>query len=123
MQLEVVGTDQPVAQLRHRPEEAHHEVVRGLLVQLTRRPRLLDPATRDHDDAVGHLHRLLLIVGDEDGRNVHLVVQAAQPLAELLAHLGVEGAERLVEEQHLGLDGEGARQRHALPLPTGELRR
>ena len=34
---------------------------------------------------------------------VHLVVQAAQPGAELLAHGGVERAERLVEEQHLRL--------------------
>ena len=35
----------------------------------------------------------------------------------------VEGAERLVEEQHAGLDGQRAGQRHALALATRQLRR
>ena len=50
-------------------------------------------------------------------------MQPAQPAAQLLAHLGVERAERLVEQQHLRLDGERARQRHALALSARELRR
>ena len=50
-------------------------------------------------------------------------MQAAQPAAQFLAHLGVERAEGLVEQQHLGLDGQGARQCDALPLAAGELRR
>ena len=54
---------------------------------------------------------------------VHLVVQAAQPDAQLLADARVERAERLVEQQHLRLDGERAGERHALPLAAGELRR
>src|SRR6185503_5203546 len=41
---------------------------------------------------------------------------------ELLAELQVERAERLVEEQHGGPVHERARKRHALLLPTGELR-
>ena len=49
------------------------------------------------------------------------VVQVAQPLAQLGAHLGVEGAEGLVEEQHLGLDGQGPGQGHALALAAREL--
>ena len=73
-------------------------------------------------DLVGDVHRLLLVVRDEDRRHVHLVVQAAQPGAQLLAHARVERAERLVEEEHLRLDGERARERHALPLAAGELR-
>ena len=40
----------------------------------------------------------------------------------LLAELEVEGAERLVEEEHAGPVDEGAGQRDALALPTGELR-
>src|SRR5206468_5906 len=35
----------------------------------------------------------------------------------------VERPERLVEQQHLGLDGEGAGEGHALALPAGQLRR
>ena len=60
---------------------------------------------------------------DEDRRHVHLVVEPAQPGAQLLADPGVERAERLVEEQHLRLDGERAGERHPLPLAAGELRR
>ncbi len=50
-----------------------------------------------------------------------VVVQVAEPGAELLADLGVEGAEGLVEEEDPGLDGEGAGERHPLPLAPGEL--
>ena len=39
-----------------------------------------------------------------------------QPLAQLGAYLGVERAERLVEQQHPRLHGEGAGERHALAL-------
>ena len=51
------------------------------------------------------------------------VVDLAQPAAQLLAHLGVERAERLVEQQHPRLDRERAGERHALALAAGELGR
>ena len=54
---------------------------------------------------------------------MQLVVQLPQPAAQLLAHLGVEGAERLVQQQHLGLHRQGARQGDPLTLTTGELGR
>ena len=76
-----------------------------------------------HHDAVGELERLFLIVRHEDAGEVNLVVQPAQPAAQLLPDLGVERAERLVEQQHLRLDGQRARQRDALPLAARELRR
>ncbi len=66
---------------------------------------------------------LFLVVGDEQRGDVQLVVQAAQPAAQLLAHLGVERAERLVEQQHARLDGERAGERDALALAAGKLRR
>jgi len=34
-------------------------------------------------------------------------VQLAEPGPELLTHLGVEGTERLVQEEHPGFDGQG----------------
>ena len=49
-------------------------------------------------------------------------MQPAQPAAQLLAHLGVERAERLVEQQHARLDRQRPGQGHALPLAAGELR-
>ena len=77
-----------------------------------------------HDgQPVGHLHRLLLVVGDEHRGHVQGVVQVAEPLAQLGPHLSVESAEGLVEQQHLGLDGQGSGQGHALALAAGELRR
>ena len=95
----------------------------GALVELARRADLLDPAVVQDHDAVGDLHRLLLVVGDEDGRHVDLVVQPPQPRAQLGADLGVERAERLVEQQHARLDRQRAGERHALALAAGELRR
>jgi hypothetical protein len=110
-------------QLRDRADEAHHELVRRLLVELLRRAHLLDLPVVQHDDLLGDLHRLLLVVRHEHGRDVDLVVEAAQPGAQLLAHGGVERAERLVEQQHAGLHGERRGQRHALALAAGQLRR
>ena len=51
------------------------------------------------------------------------VVDLAQPAAQLAAHLGVERAEGLVEQQHAWARSPGAGQRHALALAAGELRR
>ena len=71
---------------------------------------------------VGDLHRLLLVVRDDDGRRVRLVVEPAEPVAQLGADARVERAERLVEQQHLRFGRERAGERHALPLAAGELR-
>ena len=95
----------------------------GLLVEVARRADLLDRAVVEDHDLLGDLHRLLLVVRDEHRRHVDLVVQAAQPGAQLLAHRGVERAEGLVEQQHPRLHRQRARQRHALALAAGELRR
>ena len=51
----------------------------------------------------------------------------ASTAAQQFAHRGgdghVQAGERLVEEQHIGLGGQRARQRDALGLPAGELAR
>ena len=94
-----------------------------LLIDFFRRSGLLDASLVEHDHAVGDLQRLLLIVGHEHGGDMDLVVQLAQPAPQLLADLGVERAERLVEQQDARLDGERARQRDALALAAGQLRR
>ena len=88
---------------------------------LVGRADLLDAALVQDGDAVGELQRLVLVVGDEDGGVAGRVVELAQPAAQLLAHLGVERAERLVEQQHPRLDRERAGQRDALALAAGEL--
>ena len=58
---------------------------------------------------------------DEYAGDVQLVMQASQPATQLLTHLCVERAERLVQQQYLRLDSEGARQCYTLALSAGKL--
>jgi hypothetical protein len=46
-----------------------------------------------------------MVVGDEQGRGAELLLQHADLLAQLQPDLGVQGGQRLVEQQHPGLDG------------------
>ena len=119
--LHVVRPHEVLAEPVDLADEAHHELVGGVLVEVVGAARLLDPALVHHHQLLGDVHRLLLVVGDEDRRHVHLVVEVAQPGAQVLADLGVERAEGLVEQQHLRLDRERPGQGHALALAAGEL--
>ena len=76
-----------------------------------------------HRDVIGDFERLVLIVRHEDAGDADLVVQLPQPAPQLQTNLRVERAERFVQEQDARLDGERARQRDALALAAGELRR
>jgi hypothetical protein len=59
-------------------------------------------------------------VGDEDEGDAE-PLQRLQLLLHLLAQLQVERAQRLVQQQHLGLVDQRARQRHALALAARKL--
>ena len=120
-QLEVVRPDVRVAEPVDGSDERHHELVLGALVELPGRGHLLDPAAVHHDDLVGDLHRLLLVVRHDQRRRPRLVVQAPQPQAQLLTDACVESAERLVQQQYPRIDRERARETHALALAAGEL--
>ena len=117
------GRTSRVAEAHRVADEAQDELRGGSVVELGRRADLLEPAVVEDGDPVGDLHRLLLVVRDEHRRHVHLLVQAAQPVAQLGAHAGVERAERLVEQEDARLRGERARESHPLPLAARELRR
>ena len=58
---------------------------------------------------------------DENGGDFLHLVELAQPAAQVAADDGVEGAERLVEQQNAGLAGQRPGQRDALALAAGEL--
>ena len=75
--------------------------VLGPRIERMRIVDLLDAALVHHRDAVGGDHRLGLVVGDVDRGDAELVVQAPDLEAHLLAQIGVEVGERLVEQQHL----------------------
>ena len=84
---------------------------------------LLDLSLIHDHDAVGQLECFLLVVRDKHARHLDSAVQTPEPAPQFLSHLRVEGTERLVEQQHLGLDCERPRQSDALPLSAGELGR
>ena len=71
--------------------------------------------------AVGH--RLGLVVRDVDGGVAVGIVQAPHLEAHLLAQVGIEVGERLVEQQRVRLDDQRAGERDALLLAAGKLRR
>ena len=60
-------------------------------------------------------------MGDVDEGDPDLALDRLQLGLHLLAQLQVEGAERLVEQQHLGPVDDRPRQRHPLSLAAGEL--
>ena len=74
-----------------------------------------------HGDPVAHRQRLLLVVGHvhEGDADVHL--DALELDLEALAQLEVEGAERLIEEQDVGLVDERSSERDSLLLAARQL--
>ena len=103
--------------------EAGDERVARLLVELARRAFLRDHRPVHHDDAVGDGHRLGLVVRDVDDGEAQTLLQVADLLAHLAAQPRVEVRQRLVEQQHLRLEHERARDGDALLLAAGELGR
>ncbi len=90
-------------------------------VQLGGGGALLQPAGPQDGDPVGHRQRLLLVVGDEQGGDPQLLLEAADLLAQRQPHLGVQRGQRLVEQQDARLEGERAGERDALLLAAGHL--
>ena len=91
------------------------------LVELARRGDLDEPAAIHHRDAVGHGHRLLLVVRDDEEGGAEPDLDVHELELGLLAQLPVERRERLVEEQHLRLLRQRAGERDPLALSAGEL--
>ena len=104
-----------------RPDEACDEKVGGGAEDLGRGAGLFDPAVAHDDDLVGQRHRLDLVMGDVD----HGVAQAAVEFLDLgphlVAQLGVEVRERLVEEEDARFAHHGAAHGDALALAAGQL--
>ena len=94
----------------------------GLQVKTLGRAHLLHPSLVEDDDLIGHLESFPLIVGHEQAGHMDLVVQLSQPGAKLIADLGVQGSERLVQKQNLRARRQRPRQCNPLPLPPGEPR-
>ena len=106
-----------------RADEARDEQAVRPVVEIERRADLGDRAPVEHDDLVGHGHRLDLVVGDVDHRRLEGVVQFADLDPHLHAQCRVEIAERLVEQERLRLAHDRAPDGDTLPLAAGELAR
>ncbi|MNY74603.1 hypothetical protein D3C86_2136690 [compost metagenome] len=63
-----------------------------------RRADLLDLALVHHHDPVGERQRLRLGMGDEDEGDAERLLQQLQFALDCLAQVGIERAERLVEQ-------------------------
>ena len=74
----------------------------------------------DHD-AIGELIRLGEIVGHHDGRLAPVPNRSREIIAELTSERSVERRKGLVEQQQIGVRGEGSAERHALLLAAREL--
>ena len=82
-----------------------------------------DPAgvAAEHDDPLAEEDRLLDVVGDHDHGDAGVGPDLADEDLHVLLGLHVQRAERLVEQQHLGLAGQRPGDRDPLPLAAGEL--
>ena len=92
------------------------------VIDLGRRRHLQQLALAHHADAVAQHHGLGLVVGDVEAGHAGLLQDAAQLVAQADAQLGVEVAERLVEQDELRPVDQASRQRHALHLAARQRR-
>src|SRR2546427_753424 len=115
------GRDHPARQEIRDADEVGDEVGAGPRVDLLWAPDLLDPAVPHHRDAVGDRERLLLIVGDVEGRDPEVLLDPADLAAKTEPDLRVERRERLVEQEDLRAAGERAGERDPLLLAAREL--
>src|SRR5215211_6098061 len=69
---------------------------------------------REHDDPVRQVDRLVDVVGHEQHGHAELLADAQHEVLQVAARLRVDGRERLVHQQDLGLVGERPRDRHPL---------
>ena len=90
-------------------------------VDLRRLVELLHAAVVHHRDPVRQRERLGLVVRHVDERDADLLLHVDELDLHLLAQLGVERRQRLVEQQHRRMRDERAGDRDALLLAAREL--
>jgi len=106
-----------------RPQEGGDKFCLWVLVEILRGAHFDEAAETHHADAVAQVKGLFLVVGHQDGGHTELALDGLQAAAQVHADLGIQGAQRLIEQQHVGLQGQGAGKCHALLLAAGKLAR
>jgi len=69
---------------------------------------------RENQDAITQPHRLPGVVRDKEDGQAVLAPQPLELLVEQVAGDGVEGGERLIHQEHIGVLGESSSERDAL---------
>ena len=95
--------------------------VDGLAVHRGRGVGLDDPAVPHDRDAVGHGHRLALVVGHEERGRPGGPERVHDSVAGLGPQGGVQGRERFVQQEQGRAGGQRPRERDPLLLPAREL--
>ena len=101
--------------------EVAHVVVGGMSDDILGRPDLDDAPVLHDRDAGPQPDGLVQIVGDEEGRLVQLLGELEELVLQLTADQGIEGAEGLVHQEHIGIRGECAGEPHPLLHAAGQL--
>ena len=102
-------------------DERPHVVVGRCSDDLGRRADLHEAPVAHDGDAVAEAQRLDEVVGDEDHRRGHLAAEADDLVLHVPADDGIEGRERLVEQQQLRARGQRPGQADALLHPARQL--
>ena len=114
--VDAIRRGDPAGQQRGQPHELGHGPACRPLIQHVRRGDLQQTTVLEHRHPVGHGQRLFLVVGDQQRGGAETPLQGANLVAQIGAHIGVQGRERLVQQQGAGIDGQRARQRDTLLL-------
>ena len=109
--------------LRVRREERHRVRVERPAEELLRGRQLDDLAEVHHRDSVGDVADDGEVVGDEEVRQVEVLLQLDEEVQHLRLDRDVERRHRLVGDDELRPEHEGAREADALPLAAAELMR
>jgi hypothetical protein len=106
---------------RYVPHELAHVVVCGRTDDLGRQADLDEPSVLHDRDPVADLQRLVEVVRHEEHRLVQPGLQAQHLVLHLATDQWIERRERLIEDQHLRIDGERACKPDALLHATAQL--
>ena len=106
---------------RRRTDEAGDEAVARTVVEIARRPALLQASVVEDRDAVAERHRFRLVVRHVDGRDPEIALKGRDVGAHLHTQLRVEVRQRLVHQEDARLADDRAAHRDPLTLAARKL--
>lgn len=101
-------------------EQLRHVVVRRSVKQVGRGAGPQEASLFQHRDAVTKLQGFINIMGDHDHGLFETLLEIQELALEFVTGDCVKGAEGFIEEDDLGVGGEGSRKGHALSLSAGQ---